>query len=73
MAKLKSKIIYISLFFCCNLFSHGGRTDSDGGHYNRTTGEYHYHNKSSGFGKFVGGAVSIFILLAIFGKKERRK
>jgi hypothetical protein len=24
--------------------SHGGRTDANGGHYNRKTGEYHYHN-----------------------------
>jgi len=24
--------------------SHGGRTDSNGGHYNRKTGEYHFHN-----------------------------
>lgn len=23
---------------------HGGRTDSNGGHYNRSTGEYHYHH-----------------------------
>lgn len=26
-------------------FAHSGRTDSSGGHYNRKTGEYHYHNK----------------------------
>ena len=25
-------------------FSHSGRTDSQGGHYNRKTGEYHFHN-----------------------------
>ena len=24
--------------------SHSGRTDSSGGHYNRSTGEYHYHH-----------------------------
>lgn len=24
--------------------SHSGRTDASGGHYNRKTGEYHYHN-----------------------------
>jgi hypothetical protein len=32
-----------------DLFSHSGRTDSNGGHYNRKTGEYHYHN--SGYKK----------------------
>lgn len=26
-------------------FSHSGNTDSNGGHYNRSTGEYHYHNE----------------------------
>lgn len=25
-------------------FAHSGRTDGQGGHYNRTTGEYHYHH-----------------------------
>lgn len=24
--------------------AHSGRTDSSGGHYNRSTGEYHYHH-----------------------------
>ena len=27
-----------------NIFAHSGRTDSSGGHYNRSTGEYHYHH-----------------------------
>ncbi|MDO4495831.1 MAG: YHYH domain-containing protein [Clostridiaceae bacterium] len=30
-------------------FAHSGRTDSNGGHYNRSTGEYHYHT-----GKYAG-------------------
>lgn len=25
-------------------FAHSGQTDSNGGHYNRSTGEYHYHH-----------------------------
>jgi len=29
------------------LYAHSGRTDSSGGHYNRKTGEYHYHNSGS--------------------------
>lgn len=40
------KIFYI-LIFIFLLFSysyaHPGRTDANGGHYNRATGEYHYH------------------------------
>jgi len=27
------------------LFSHPGKTDKNGGHYDKTTGQYHYHNK----------------------------
>ena len=30
-----------------NSFAHSGRTDANGGHYNRKTGEYHYHNSGS--------------------------
>ena len=30
-----------------NSFSHSGRTDSQGGHNNRKTGGYHYHNKKA--------------------------
>lgn len=29
-----------------NIFAHGGRTDSNGGHTNRKTGEYHCHAQS---------------------------
>ena len=37
-----SVIFILSLVVIC--FAHPGRTDSDGGHYNRDTGEYHYHH-----------------------------
>ncbi len=29
------------------VFAHSGRTDANGGHYNRSTGVYHYHNGGS--------------------------
>lgn len=38
------------ILVCCTTQSHSGRTDSRGGHYNRKTGVYHYHN---GGGKSV--------------------
>jgi len=40
-----SKIVAITmvLFVVTAIFAHSGRTDSRGGHYNRKTGEYHYH------------------------------
>lgn len=38
-------ITLLSVFLLSTVaFAHSGRTDSDGGHYNRSTGEYHYHH-----------------------------
>ena len=38
-------VCFVLLILPFNLaFAHGGRTDSNGGHYNRSTGEYHYHH-----------------------------
>lgn len=35
----------ILLLFCCSVsFAHPGNTDSNGGHYDRSTGKYHYHH-----------------------------
>lgn len=45
---MKNKIIFIFFIFTLILssivYAHPGRTDSNGGHYNRSTGEYHYHH-----------------------------
>ena len=68
----KITLILLSIFCYWNMYSHGGRTNSDGGHYNRTTGEYHYHNSKHSFGDFIGGAISIFIFLALFGKSKKK-
>ena len=44
----KISIFILSLIIiCCSsslVLAHSGRTDSKGGHYNRDTGEYHYHH-----------------------------
>ena len=34
------------LILPCDLSAHSGRTDSQGGHYNRSTGEYHFHHRA---------------------------
>ena len=42
--------VIVSLMFLFDgggVFSHSGRTDSSGGHYNRKTGGYHYHGTPS--------------------------
>ena len=44
MLKLLRIFIIVSLLFPVQVFSHSGRTDAKGGHNNRKTGGYHYHN-----------------------------
>lgn len=43
MKKIIPIVIFIMLF-SISCFAHSGRTDSNGGHYDTSTGEYHYHN-----------------------------
>ena len=38
-------VLFTSLILITSSSSHSGRTDANGGHYNRKTGEYHYHNR----------------------------
>lgn len=48
-----TKVKFVFLFILCvatlSVNAHPGRTDSNGGHYDRSTGEYHYHD-----GKYAG-------------------
>ena len=42
--KIKLLFCFLLATFTSLLFAHSGGTDSSGGHYNRSTGSYHYHN-----------------------------
>lgn len=44
MKKLIAIILFACLLFPTTVFAHSGRTDSQGGHYDRSTGEYHFHH-----------------------------
>ena len=37
-------IFLLTIATCLSIFTHPGRTEGDGGHYNRSTEEYHYHH-----------------------------
>lgn len=37
-------VLLITVCACISSYAHPGRTDSRGGHYDRSTGEYHYHH-----------------------------
>ena len=46
---MKTKIMILLIMLGCILLTlpvaaHSGRTDSNGGHYDHSTGEYHYHH-----------------------------
>lgn len=43
MRKLISLLLLLSLLIT-PVFAHPGRTDENGGHWDRSTGEYHYHH-----------------------------
>lgn len=46
MKKVITVIITVLMVFSLNIgvFAHSGGTDSKGGHYDRSSGEYHYHH-----------------------------
>lgn len=46
MKKIVVLILVVLILFCCIsvVYGHSGRTDSSGGHYDKSTGEYHYHH-----------------------------
>lgn len=60
----KIVLLFIVFVICSSIsFAHPGRTDSNGGHYDRSTGEYHYHNDGYGEGSIidndVGGTLKV--------------
>lgn len=46
MKKIRTILFFTLLFFASAIIvtAHSGRTDSNGGHYDSSTGEYHYHH-----------------------------
>lgn len=41
---LSTLVIFLLIFPTFHVIAHPGNTDSKGGHYNRSTGDYHYHH-----------------------------
>lgn len=69
-------LISFVYFFNISSYAHPGRTDSNGGHYNHDTGEYHYHSGESA-GKNSSQVTDSTEQNSVFGmsdeEKERRK
>jgi hypothetical protein len=49
-------IILLSNICTITVSAHSGRTDSNGGHYNNSTGEYHYHCGGNPAHQHYGGS-----------------
>ena len=41
-------IVFFTLLLCLNCHAHGGRLDSNGGHWDHSSGTYHYHDGGGG-------------------------
>ncbi len=74
---MKQKIVLIIflLLIGASTFGHSGRTDRNGGHYNRKTGNYHYHNGgdkgNSGMGWVaLSGGIGLILFLKSAGNKK---
>jgi uncharacterized membrane protein len=78
-----SIIFLLIMSFVNNTQGHSGRTDSSGGHYNRTTGSYHYHSRGLDnhtdrtFFYIIIGIILIPILIFLLDKikdaKQRKR
>ena len=44
MRKKTVVFLLLLILFCVPVAAHSGGTDANGGHYDRSTGEYHYHH-----------------------------
>ena len=44
-------VLFTSIVIPSLCFAHGGRTDTNGGHTNRSTGQYHFHSGPKGLSK----------------------
>ena len=56
--KMKIILLLSLLLMSCHMpvFSHPGRLDANGGHYNHQTGEYHYHDGTHHQGGYSSGS-----------------
>ena len=61
-------ILTAGMLFYNSADTHSGRTDANGGHYNRKTGEYHYHN--SGRSRF--GQPNLYSQFVLFNQMPMR-
>lgn len=48
--------VLLALVLALPCIAHSGRTDSDGGHYDHSTGEYHYHHGKPAHQHYADGS-----------------
>ena len=57
-----SLMLISGVLFYDSAYTHSGRTDANGGHYNRKTGECHYHNSGRSLYEWICTTFSIHLL-----------
>lgn len=71
--KLFTTVTLILLISCQCVLAHSGRTDANGGHYNRKTGEYHYHNNGGYQGSSGGSSYSSTPKIRVYNAPTKMK
>ena len=74
-------LLFLLLTQVCFLsFAHSGRTDSNGGHHDRKTGEYHYHNSGDNddntglvVGLIILGVLIVGVIIKNAGEGDNKK
>lgn len=64
--------VFLSLIVgISQIAAHGGRLDSNGGHYNRKTGKYHTHRGGSNFGTIALIVIGGIFIYGMFKSKDK--
>lgn len=71
--KLFTAVTLILLISCQCVLAHSGRTDANGGHYNRKTDEYHYHNNGGYQGSSGGGSYSSSTKIRVYNAPTKMR
>ena len=73
MKKVIVTVTVLNMLCCFAVYSHPGRLDANGGHYNRQTGEYHYHDGTHHSGGDSSEAVRNIEMILKDAERERQR
>lgn len=71
MKKIILSLLMFLIVGVSQVAAHGGRLDSDGGHYNRKTGKYHTHREGANLGSIALIAIGGIFLYGMCKSKDK--